>query len=294
MKCMAIVLAMGSFLGASASFGEPLSGAWVSDADPSLRLELTEGDKGDLRGVLSSDELSASIRGQRSATGFTGSAALGGDTLPCRARLTGGRLVLTLGAADEAESIALRRATARPAASEPNPAPKPSAQGERNVVINATKLSAADLARIERDYALRIPDARLWYDPISGAWGAQGGPTVGFLSPGLLLGGSLRSDASGGGTGVFINGREAHAWDVAALSRLLGSPILPARYFLTADGLAGFEGGPPLWNLLAIATSGGGGGGRDTTWNSRLSSGIDGGDTGAVFLPNGGIVSYGD
>ncbi len=80
---------------------------------------------------------------------------------------------------------------------------------------------------------------------------------------------------------------------------LLGSPILPARYFLTAQGFAGFEGGPPLWNLIAIAASagsagGGGGGGGDTSWSSRLSSGIDGGDTGAVFLPNGGIVSYGN
>ena len=88
-------------------------------------------------------------------------------------------------------------------------------------------------------------------------------------------------------------------FDVLALAQLLGSPILPARYFLSAQGLAGFEGGPPLWNLLAIASAnsgggGGGGGGGSTSWSSRLSSGISDGETSAVFLPNGGIVSSGN
>jgi hypothetical protein len=245
-----------------------------------------------VKGTLESDGSSASISARRSAGGFVGTASLAGEALPCSARLDAARLWLTLGEGDEAESILLQRATAAAAVHEPATAGKP-ASPTRNVVVNATPLSAADVARIERDYHLRIPEARFWYDPISGAWGGEGGPTAGFLRPGLQLGGKLRADASGGGTGVFVNRSELHAWDVIAMSQLLGGPILPARYFLTSEGFAGFEGGPPQWNLVAMAASGGGAAGRDTTWSSRLSSGIDGGTTGAIFTPNGGMVHFG-
>lgn len=279
----------------AAAHAEPLSGRWVSDEDPSLRVTLQEAASGAVSGSLASEGTSAAISLRRSAAGFSGTVQMDGETIPCSARLAGAQLVLTLGAPAEAESISLRRASAAGAAPRANAAPSSPAKPQRSVVINATRLTPEDLARIERNHSLRIADANYWYDAISGAWGAQGGPAAGFLPPSLALGGKLRADASGGGTGVFINGREAHPFDVRALASLLGSPILPARYFLTAQGFAGFEGGPPLWNLIAIAGSsagGGAGGGGDTTWSSRLSSGIDGGDTGAVFLPNGGMVSY--
>ena len=94
---------------------------------------------------------------------------------------------------------------------------------------------------------------------------------------------------------IFVNGRELHPYDVYALQSVTG-PILPGRYFITAEGLAGYEGGPPLWNLLALAaqSGGGAGGGGSNTWQSRITgaSGFSDGDSGAVFLPNGGIVSY--
>ena len=104
---------------------------------------------------------------------------------------------------------------------------------------------------------------------------------------------SLQADASGGGTGIFVNGRELHAYDVLALQQITG-PIMPGRYFITAEGLAGPEGGPALWNLRAMAAPAAGGG--SNTWQSRITgaSGFSDGNTGAVFLPNGGIVSYGN
>jgi hypothetical protein len=117
---------------------------------------------------------------------------------------------------------------------------------------------------------------------------------MGFIAAGLDLGGPLRSDASGGGTSVFVNGRALHPTDLAALQRITG-PINPGRYFINAQGLAGYEGGPPQWNLVAMAGAQGGGGGGSSTWQSRLgSSGFSDGTTGAVFLPNGGIVSTGN
>jgi hypothetical protein len=52
-----------------------------------------------------------------------------------------------------------------------------------------------------------------------------------------------------------------------------------------------------VWDLAAMAAQGraAGGGGGSNTWEGRISgaSGFSDGTTGAVFLPNGGIVSTG-
>lgn len=164
---------------------------------------------------------------------------------------------------------------------------------QRNVVINDRQLTDQDLSQLEQAYGVRIGDANYWYDPVLGAWGLKGGPTLGFIAPGLNLGGRLSSDASGRGTYIFVNGRELHVQDVIALQRITG-PIPPGRYFITAQGLAGYEGGPPQWNLLAMAqNAGSSSGGGSNTWQGMMSSGFSDGTTGAVFLPNGGIVSTG-
>jgi hypothetical protein len=66
---------------------------------------------------------------------------------------------------------------------------------------------------------------------------------------------------SGGGTGLFINGREVHPMDQVALARLFGAAP-PGRYWLDAHGNLGVEGGPPLANLVqAMQQAGGSGGG---------------------------------
>lgn len=165
----------------------------------------------------------------------------------------------------------------------------------RHVTINDRRLSDEELARFEQAYRIRIPDADYWYDPVLGAWGGKGGPTAGLTLPGLDWGGPLRGDASAGNTQVFVNGRELPVADLVALQRITG-PIAPGRYFITSQGIAGYEGGPPQWDLGAMAAaSGGGGGGGSNTWQSRIlgASGFSDGTTGAVFLPNGGIVSTG-
>ena len=152
-------------------------------------------------------------------------------------------------------------------------------------------LSDIEVEEAQRAYGIRIPDADYWYDPILGAWGVIGSPTLGFIAPGLSLGGALPADASGKGTSIFVNGRELHRLDIAALHRITG-PIAPGRYFITAHGLAGFEGGPAQWNLAALAAQSASG---SSSWQSRTlgASGFSDGTTGAVFLPNGGIVSTG-
>ena len=151
-----------------------------------------------------------------------------------------------------AQAVQSGRAPTRPqpsgakAAAPTAPAPK-----SRSVIINGKRLSTEELQIIELRYRTRIADGEYWYDKISGAWGVKGGPTVGFVRPGLNLGGPLRADASNGHTGVFVNGRELHAQDVAALRQII--PVRPGRYWVDGRGIGGYDGGPPLFNLVALA-----------------------------------------
>ncbi len=78
----------------------------------------------------------------------------------------------------------------------------------------------------------------------------EGGPTAGFLFAGLDLPGPMPADVSGGGTDIFINGRELHPLDKEALAKIFGQTI-PGRYWLDALGNLGPEGGAALVNLAA-------------------------------------------
>jgi hypothetical protein len=164
----------------------------------------------------------------------------------------------------------------------------------RNVTINEDQVDDSTLASLEEQFGLRIEDGEYWYDPYSGAWGLPGGPTAGFIAAGLNLGGLLKEDASGGGTGVYINGRELHPQEVAGLEQLFGA-VQPGRYWLDAFGNYGLEGGVALGNLVyAIqATQGGGGGGYfDSTYGGYVGSD---GNSSYFFDPESGCsVMAGD
>jgi hypothetical protein len=281
------------------------SGTFVQESDPTVVLTLSAADDGTVTGTLRDAVLAMPVRAQAEGTELAGEIGSAGQSLPFTAHLAGERLLLRVGPEDMAEVMSFRRADSAPAtAADVAAVPAASTGGaaeaeavsgnERHVTFNGQALSLEDLAGIEQLYRLRIPDADYWYDPVLGAWGVRGSPTLGFILPGLPLGGPLAADASGGGTAVFVNGRALHPWDLSALQQLVGSAILPGRYFITAQGLAGIEGGPPLWNLAEL-------GRRNSdnptnTWQSSVTgaSGFSDGHTGAVFLPDGGIVSYGD
>ncbi len=123
----------------------------------------------------------------------------------------------------------------------------------RAVFINRNRLPLDTLQLLESLYQVRVPDGRFWYDATSGGWGQEGGPTIGFTVAGLPIGGALPANISGGNTGVFVNGRELPALDLAGLQALVG-PIAPGRYWLDGQGHAGAEGGPPVANLRVLAS----------------------------------------
>lgn len=152
--------------------------------------------------------------------------------------------------------------------------------GYRFVYMNRERLSDLKVSLLERLYNTRIPDGRYWYDRVSGAAGFEGAPTAVIIHPGLDIGGKLRSDASRGNTGVFVNGRELPWADVAGLQQLI--PVYRIRYWIDASGNIGREGYPAAFNLVLLAQqagligsgSGGGGARRGSILSGMYDSGI--------------------
>jgi len=269
-----------------------LSGRYREQSEPSLTLSLQESSSGVITGTLSQSGDSLTINANRQGEYFSGLLVALDETMPISGILQGTQLMVTLGTIDEGELLTFKR-TDDAETDDREPLDESISSG-RNVIINGVRLTDSDLLLIEQTYQIYIPDADYWYDPVLGAWGGRGGPTMGFIPPGLNLGGPLQADASGGGTYVFVNGRELDPYDLMLLQQLTG-PIVPGRYFITAQGYAGYEGGPALWNLSTLfAKSSGGAGGGSNSWQGKMSSGFSDGETSAVFLPNGGIVSTGN
>jgi hypothetical protein len=121
---------------------------------------------------------------------------------------------------------------------------------QRQVYVNRTKIDANKLNAFETMYQVRIEDGHYWYDHNSGAWGVEDGPTVGFIMAGLDFPRPMPPDISGGGTGIFINGREIHPLDQKGLQQLFGITY-PGHYWLDNQGNLGIVNGPFLVNIVA-------------------------------------------
>jgi hypothetical protein len=68
---------------------------------------------------------------------------------------------------------------------------------------------------------------------------------------------------------VFINGRQLTLGEKSYLEMTCRTMVYAARYWVNAQGLGGFEGGPPIFNLALCGASGGqnrGGGSSTRTY----------------------------
>jgi hypothetical protein len=115
------------------------------------------------------------------------------------------------------------------------------------IIVNGVELSPEQGQAMMQLYG-PIAAGDYWYDSFSGLWGQTGGPGSGQIQPNLGIGGPLRADASGGGTGVFINGREIHLAELVYLQQLYGS-VQAGRYWMNAALIGGFEGAPASFDL---------------------------------------------
>lgn len=124
------------------------------------------------------------------------------------------------------------------------------------VYVNRQPLTLLQVAAFEQQYQTKLIEGRYWYDAKCGAWGLEGGPTIGFIIASLPLPGPMPENISGGGTGIFINGRELHPVDRQVLINMFGT-ALPGRYWLDGYGNLGPEGGGVLVNLAVAAQQSG-------------------------------------
>lgn len=132
------------------------------------------------------------------------------------------------------------------------------------VIVNGVALTVETLAALQTIYPVPMQPGRYWYDAISGAYGADGGPVAGQMSPGLRLGGSLSADASRGTSRVFINGRQLTGGEKSYIEQACRTAVAPGRYWVNAQGLGGFEGGPATFNLALCGPPPGQRGGSST------------------------------
>ncbi len=156
----------------------------------------------------------------------------------------------------------------------------------RQIFINRIQLNPKAMHAIEANNQTPIAEGRYWYDVNCGAWGVEGGPTAGFIQAGLSLPGPMPTDISGGGTGIFINGREIHPLDQQALNALFGVTY-QGQFWMDAQGSIGYLGGPAIANILQTAQA------KQSNNNSEGGSVTHGYDStyGARGTSSGGMYS---
>ena len=128
-------------------------------------------------------------------------------------------------------------------------------QFSHSITFNGRALNAmeqATLQQLEMMLGFQLPSGAYWYDPTCGAIGLWGQPPTGYLPPGLQLGGAVPVNASEGGTGIYINGREIHPIERQQLLMLLGAAE-SGHYFFDSSGNWGLENGPVQGNVFQMA-----------------------------------------
>ena len=288
---MAGVLLVAS--GAMAASNRPYAGTYRNDQ---IVIEFRDKGAGQYAGSISARGETFRFTAREKAGTLVGSFTVDDENVRFRATLDGA--TLTFAMENESYTLTRERGPQAPATGKSSPAgkaagsaagkPPPSATARpapaQPIRINHTTLSEGQIRKIEREHRMRIPPGDYWYDKISGGWGVEGGPTLGFTLPGLNLGGKLRADASRGDTGVFINGRELPMQDVLGLQQL-SVPVMRGRWWIDSKGNAGVEGNPaPVCNIFQFSRGKGG------AYQRSTAGGYIGGDgnTSYFFDPKSG------
>jgi hypothetical protein len=263
---------LGLLITATTARAQDFSGTYIAEnLQGALTLVVQQDGAGSVQGELTGVGLYLAIAGIRDGSGISGTArADTGVTFGFVAALQGELLQVQMFPFDyagnpayaSAETVVFTRSPNSGGGGRATVAPDPGEQSPDaggGVVINRVKLGSEQVEKLERQYGTRIPEGRYWYDARCGAWGLEGGPTQGFIMAGLELPGPMPADVSGGGTGIFFNGREIHVQDQMALQQVFGFTI-PGRYWLDEIGNLGVEGSTvPIANLAAAVQAARGG-----------------------------------
>ncbi|RMH77589.1 MAG: hypothetical protein D6681_20820 [Calditrichaeota bacterium] len=295
-----VLMLSGCFIGSL--LAQEFSGQFFLPTDEGeITLTFQSNAPGNYTGELSGKGNSFPLRGVVQGQYLVGTVGDEQDGIVFQAQWNGDYLVLTMAETDAygnvlpqtAQRLVFQQRAATPSDGQQKDAP-PTGQ----VIINNVTLTPEQIAEIEQTYGVRPRPGKYWYDARSGLYGVVGYPAYGFMLPGHKFG-TLNARASNGNTGVFVNGRELPVNEYTVWSYIVGNWIQPGRYWLDAQGNAGYEGNPvPVINLYAAAQQRGytgQGASGDNFWSSRFSAGnYDSGNTrGYVSVPGYGPVGYG-
>jgi len=159
-------------------------------------------------------------------------------------------------------------------------------KSQQEVFVNDKKIDSTTVILLETVYQVKIQPGSYWYDSFSGAWGLQGKATSGIMLANLNLGGKLKSNASNGNTGVFVNGRELPKSELYAMQTLLNDYIAPGYYWVDAYGNAGVAGQPASTNLYQLDQQ------QKSTFYRNSYTGTGSGSSGGTFYIFGEDFSY--
>lgn len=267
-----------AFAGATAAAESGFPGTYKNAI---ATVELRETSPGQFAGTIASGGETTSFAARESGGALVGTVVDEDETIEFRFALQGSTLVFTAGGESQTflrqggESSRAEKAASTTSA--PDASSKP-------LRVNRVALPEEDVRRFEKESGMRLPRGDFWYDPVSGAWGLEGGPTAGFTFPGMRLGGPLPQDASRGNTGVFINGRELPMQDVAGLQQMQ-VPVQQGRWWIDSQGNFGVEGVPvAMGNIFQFSR------GRGGAYQRATAGGYIGGDgqTSYFFDPSTG------
>ncbi len=275
-----------------ASFAADFAGQYHAlDEEGATELNLREDSPGRYRGTLSFDgfpgEVVAAVRGDE----LVGELSEGdGESYTFTAERRADGLLLLF---DDGEYLRLQNGPLPAGSAQSAPPPQyetapgwPQDPGEPqpgsgNVSVNGQRLTPDQVAQLTQ-FGVQVYEGDYWYDPVCGAWGIWGGPTQGFVTPGINLA-PLPAHASNGKTGVYVNGRNLTQSEHNYLMALAGGAIYPGEYWLDAQGYAGYVGGPALINYIHAAQQGRG----QSQWYGNGASGWTGADgSGGVWISN--------
>jgi len=293
---------------------QDFSGSYQLQQDEeAITVKIVQDPKGAITGVMHADGTEYALKGKQQGESATGTLSAIGETLRFTARFIKGMLALTLshtsaqpGGQADSDTLIFQRIP-KPGTSQSSPPTQNKPLSKTmdkagTVKVNGVTLSQDQINGLHKAYGTKPLPGNYWYDAKSGLYGVIGFQAFGFMRPGHEFG-KLDPNASRGNTGIFVNGRQLPQPEWGIWSQILGYMVQPGRYWLDANGNAGYEGNPiPTENLYLAAQrnayrSGGHGGSHSgsDTWSSRFSSGgyDSGGERGYVSVPGYGPVGYG-
>jgi hypothetical protein len=287
--------------------GQDFSGTYEANtASGQIILSLSKNDGGGYTGSLSGNNNSVPVAGQVTNGQLKGKIGDPGSNIIFSAGIKNQVITFTMADADQNGNINqatsqvltfLRAGSTAPAAPQTGNAPA-AVQNRGDVRINNITLSGEQIRDLVSRYGIEPKPGNYWYDSTSGLFGVYGYPSYGFMYPGHNFG-QLSRDASGGNTGVLINGRELPQQEWAIWSYMIGYYVQPGSYWFQSNGNVGYEGNNmPVLNMFVIARQNsysGKGSGGDNFWSSRFGAGNSNSDNsqGYVSVPGYGPVGYG-